>query len=222
MVDNELELSFADLLSWPMIERPITLSCVSNRVGGDLVGNAVWQGVRMKDLPTRPASIRRRRRRCPVRSTGWSCGSPTSVIMDGRDAMVAIAMNGEPLPAEHGYPVRLVAGSVRVCVGDQVGDRDRDDPLEDLDGYWVPRGWAKEGPIKIMARIDRPSSGRTLDPSADGAVDIAGLAWAVHRGSRGSRSRSTRTASGGECELAGVPSDDTWRQALPVDRLHPR
>ena len=213
MVDNELELTFADLLERPMIERPITLSCVSNRVGGDLVGNAVWQGVRMKDLLDE-AGVDPAATQTVSRSIdGWSCGSPTSVIMDGRDAMVAIAMNGEPLPAEHGYPVRLVVPGLYGYVSATKWVTEIEmTRWEDFDGYWVPRGWAKEGPIKIMARIDRPSNGRRLERSDDGAVDIAGLAWAVHRGISRVEVEIDEDGEWRECELAGVPSDDTWRQ----------
>jgi hypothetical protein len=195
-----------------MIERPITLSCVSNRVGGDLVGNAVWQGVRMKEL-LEEAGLDPAATQVVSRSVdGWSCGSPTSVIMDGRDAMLAIAMNGEPLPAEHGYPVRLVVPGLYGYVSATKWVTEIEmTRWEDFDGYWVPRGWSKEGPIKTMARIDRPRSGRGLARSADGAVDIAGLAWCVHRGI----SKVEVQIDEGdwlECELAGVPSDDTWRQ----------
>lgn len=213
MVDNEMELTFADLLERPMIERPITLSCVSNQVGGDLVGNAVWQGVRMKDLLDE-AGIDSEATQVVSRSIdGWSCGSPTSIIMDGRDAMVAIAMNGEPLPAEHGYPVRLVVPGLYGYVSATKWVTEIEmTRWEDFDGYWVPRGWAKEGPIKIMARIDRPSNGRRLDRSADGAVDIAGLAWAIHRGISRVEVEIDEDGEWRECELAGVPSDDTWRQ----------
>jgi DMSO/TMAO reductase YedYZ molybdopterin-dependent catalytic subunit len=212
MVDQELELTFADLLARPMIERPITLSCVSNRIGGDLVGNAVWQGVRMKEL-LEEAGLDPAATQVVSRSIdGWSCGSPTSVIMDGRDAMLAIAMNGEPLPAEHGYPVRLVVPGLYGYVSATKWVTEIElTRWEDFDGYWVPRGWSKEGPIKTMARIDRPRSGRGLDRSTDGAVDIAGLAWCVHRGI----SKVEVQLDDGdwlECELAGVPSDDTWRQ----------
>ena len=213
MVDNELELTFADLLERPMIERPITLSCVSNRVGGDLVGNAVWQGVRMKDLLDE-AGVDPEATQTVSRSVdGWSCGSPTSIIMDGRDALVAIAMNGEPLPAEHGYPVRLVVPGLYGYVSATKWVTEIEmTRWEDFDAYWVPRGWAKEGPIKIMARIDRPSSGRSLERSDDGAVDIAGLAWAVHRGISRVEVEIDEDGEWRECELAGVPSDDTWRQ----------
>ena len=213
MVDNEMELTFADLLDRPMIERPITLSCVSNRVGGDLVGNAVWQGVRMKDL-LEEAGVDPDATQTVSRSIdGWSCGSPTSVIMDGRDAMVAIAMNGEPLPAEHGYPVRLVVPGLYGYVSATKWVTEIEmTRWEDFDGYWVPRGWAKEGPIKIMARIDRPSNGRRLERSDDGTVDIAGLAWAIHRGISRVEVEIDEDGEWRECELAGVPSDDTWRQ----------
>lgn len=212
MVANELELDFADLLAREQVERYITLSCVSNEVGGGLVGNALWQGVLLKPL-LEEAGLDPEATQVVSRSIdGWNCGSPTSAIMDGRDAMLAIAMNGEPLPAEHGYPVRLVVPGLYGYVSATKWVTEIElTRWEDFDGYWVPRGWSKEGPIKTMARIDRPSRGRGYAPSADGIVDIAGLAWAVHRGI----SRVEVSIDDGEwreCELAGVPSDDTWRQ----------
>lgn len=212
MVDNELELTFADLLEREQIERYITLSCVSNEVGGGLVGNALFQGVRMKDVLDE-AGVQPEATQVVSRSIdGWNCGSPTSVIMDGRDAMLAIAMNGEPLPAEHGYPVRLVVPGLYGYVSATKWVTEIElTRWEDFDGYWVPRGWSKEGPVKTMARIDRPGSGRSYDANGDGVIDIAGLAWAVHRGI----SRVEVSIDEGEwreCELAGVPSDDTWRQ----------
>jgi DMSO/TMAO reductase YedYZ molybdopterin-dependent catalytic subunit len=212
MVDNELELTFADLLERDQIERYITLSCVSNEVGGGLVGNARFQGVRMKDVLDE-AGVQSGATQVVSRSIdGWNCGSPTSVIMDGRDAMLAIAMNGEPLPAEHGYPVRLVVPGLYGYVSATKWVTEIElTRWEDFDGYWVPRGWSKEGPVKTMARIDRPGSGRSYGPNGDAVIDIAGLAWAVHRGI----SRVEVSIDDGdwrECELAGVPSDDTWRQ----------
>ncbi len=212
MVDRELELSFADVLERPMIERYVTLSCVSNEVGGGLVGNALFQGVRLKDLLDE-AGVQAGATQVVSRSIdGWDCGSPTSVIMDGRDAMLAIAMNGEPLPAEHGYPARLVVPGLYGYVSATKWVTDIElTRWEDFDGYWIPRGWAKEGPVKTMARIDRPRSGRTLAASGAGVVDIAGLAWAVHRGI-GKVEISIDDGEWLECELAGVPGDDTWRQ----------
>ncbi|MEO6653634.1 MAG: molybdopterin-dependent oxidoreductase [Ilumatobacteraceae bacterium] len=212
MVDTEMELTFSDLLQREQIERSITLSCVSNEVGGDLVGNAVFQGVRMKDL-LEEAGVQPGATQVVSRSIdGWTCGSPTSVIMDGRDAIVAIAMNGEPLPAEHGYPVRLVVPGLYGYVSATKWVTEIElTRWEDFDGYWVPRGWSKEGPVKTMARIDRPVGSRSYSDSTAGVIDIAGQAWAVHRGI----SRVEVSIDDGdwlECELAGVPSDDTWRQ----------
>lgn len=212
MVERELDLSFADLLARDQVERHITLSCVSNDVGGGLVGNALWQGVLLAPL-LEEAGLDPEATQVVSRSIdGWNCGSPTSAIMDGRDAMLAIAMNGEPLPAEHGYPVRLVVPGLYGYVSATKWVTEIElTRWEDFDGYWISRGWSKEGPVKTMARIDRPRSGRSESPSADGVVDIAGLAWAVHRGV----SRVEISIDGGEwvdCELAGVPSDDTWRQ----------
>jgi len=210
MVDRELRLGYADLLARPMVERHVTLSCVSNEVGGDLVGNALWQGVLLAPLLTE-CGLHPDATQVVSRSVdGWNCGSPTSVIMDGRDAMLAIAMNGEPLPAEHGYPVRLVVPGLYGYVSATKWVTEIElTRWEDFDGYWVPRGWSKEGPVKTMARIDRPRS--RVEPDAGGVVDIAGVAWAVHRGI-GRVEIAIDDGGWLECELAGVPSDDTWRQ----------
>ena len=212
MVDRELEITYADLLERDMIERYITLSCVSNPVGGDLVGNAKWQGVRLKDVLDE-AGVQPGATQVVSRSIdGWNCGSPTAAIMDGRDALLAVAMNGEPLPAEHGYPVRLVVPGLYGYVSATKWVTEIElTRWEDFDGYWVPRGWSKEGPVKTLARIDRPRRGTDYDMPADAVFDIAGLAWAVHRGI----SRVEVSIDEGEwleCELAGIPSDDTWRQ----------
>jgi DMSO/TMAO reductase YedYZ molybdopterin-dependent catalytic subunit len=133
--------------------------------------------------------------------------------MDGRDAMLAVAMNGEPLPAEHGYPVRLVVPGLYGYVSATKWVTEIElTRWEDFDGYWVPRGWSKEGPVKTMARIDRPRSGRDYSANADGVIDIAGLAWAVHRGVSKVEISIDDSDEWLGCELAGVPSDDTWRQ----------
>ena len=212
MVDLELEITFADLLARPMVERYVTLSCVSNEIGGDLVGNAKWQGVLLKDVLDE-AGVQAGATQVVSRSIdGWSCGSPTSAIMDGRDAMLAVAMNGEPLPAEHGYPVRLVVPGLYGYVSATKWVTEIElTRWEDFDGYWIPRGWSKEGPVKTMARIDRPKKASGSRSKEGEPVDIAGLAWAVHRGI----SRVEVQIDDGEwrhCDLAGVPSDDTWVQ----------
>lgn len=208
LVDNEIELTYEDLLARPQIERYITLSCVSNPVGGDLVGNALWQGVRLADVLDE-AGLQEGAEQVVSRSIdGWTCGTPTSAIMDGRDAMLAIAMNGEALPASHGYPVRMVVPGLYGYVSATKWVTDiRLTRWEDFDAYWIPRGWSKEGPVKTMTRIDTPRSGR----SVSGTVPIGGVAWAVHRGISAVQLR----VDGGEwrnAELGGVPSEDTWVQ----------
>jgi DMSO/TMAO reductase YedYZ molybdopterin-dependent catalytic subunit len=179
LVDEERRLTFDDLLAMPQVERMITLSCVSNEVGGDLVGNAVWQGVLLRPL-LEELGVQPGAEQLVSRSIdGWTAGSPMEVIMDGRDAMIAIAMNGEPLPARHGYPARLVVPGLYGYVSATKWVTDiRLTGWDDFDAYWVPRGWSKRGPVKTMARIDTPRGGRRQGPE----VAIGGLAWAVHRG----------------------------------------
>jgi DMSO/TMAO reductase YedYZ molybdopterin-dependent catalytic subunit len=212
MVARELELTFAELVERPTVERMVTLSCVSNEVGGNLVGNALWQGVLLAPL-LEECGVHPEATQVVSRSVdGWDCGSPTAVIMDGRDAMIAYGMNREPLPAEHGYPVRLVVPGLYGYVSATKWVTEIElTRWEDYDAYWVPRGWSKDGPVKTMARIDRPRSGRELATDADGAVTFGGVAWAVHRGV-GRVEVKIDDGEWVECELAGVPSDDTWRQ----------
>jgi DMSO/TMAO reductase YedYZ molybdopterin-dependent catalytic subunit len=212
MVDNPMELTFDDLLARPQIERYITLSCVSNEVGGDLVGTALFQGVRLSDL-LNEAGLQPGAEQVVSRSIdGWTCGSPTEVIMDGRDAMLAIAMNGEPLPAQHGYPVRIVVPGLFGYVSATKWVTDiRLTRWEDFDAYWIPRGWSKLGPVKTMARIDTPRGGG----GASGTVAIGGVAWAVHRGVSAVQVRIWNGAEAGQwidAELGSVPSADTWVQ----------
>ena len=207
MVDNELELTFDDLLARPQIERYVTLSCVSNEVGGGLVGNALWQGVLLRDVLDE-AGLQPGATQLVSRSIdGWTAGTPTEVIMDGRDAMLAVAMNGEPLPARHGYPVRMVVPGLFGYVSATKWITDIEmTRWEDYDAYWVPRGWSKEGPVKTMARIDTPRGG-----DQEQGVAIGGVAWAVHRGVSAVQVR----VDGGDwtdAEIGGVPSKDTWVQ----------
>jgi hypothetical protein len=207
MVDTPMELTFDDLLARPQVERYITLSCVSNPVGGDLIGNARWQGVLLRDILDE-AGVQPGATQLVSRSIDdWTAGTPTEVVMDGRDAILAIAMNGEPLPARHGYPVRMVVpglyGYVSATKWVTSIELTR---WEDYDAYWVPRGWSKEGPIKTMARIDTPTK-----RDHTGEVAVGGVAWAIHSGVSNVQVR----VDGGEwddAELGGVPSTDTWVQ----------
>ena len=207
MVDNPIELTFSDLLERPQVERYVTLSCVSNPIGGDLVGNAQWQGVLLKDVLDEAGVQPGATQVVSTSIDGWTAGTPTEAVMDGRDALLAIAMNGEPLPARHGYPVRMVVPGLYGYVSATKWVTDIElTRWEDYDAYWVPRGWSKEGPIKTMSRIDtdRPGAG-------PGEMVVGGVAWAIHRGV----SRVQVRLDGGnwiEADLGGVPSDDTWVQ----------
>ena len=206
-VARELELTFADLLARPHVERYVTLSCVSNPVGGDLIGTARWQGVLLADVLDEAGVLPGADQVVSRSDDGWTAGTPTSVIMDGRDALLAVAMNGEPLPPRHGYPVRLVVPGLYGYVSATKWVTSIElTGWDDYDAYWVPRGWSKLGPVKTMARIDTDRPGATA-----GTRIVGGVAWAVHRGI----SRvEVRVDEGpwAEATLGGVPSVDTWVQ----------
>ncbi len=208
-VRNPIELTFAELLARPMVERYVTLACVSNEVGGDLIGNARWLGVPLKELLDE-ADPEEGADQVVGRSVdGWTCGTPTAVLRDGRDALLAVGMNGEPLPVEHGFPVRMVVpglyGYVSACKW--VTELELTS-FADFDAYWVPRGWSAQGPVKTQSRIDTPRSRNRLTA---GEVTVAGVAWAQHRGI----SRVEVRVDGGawqEATLAPAVSVDTWVQ----------
>ncbi len=179
LVDREVELSYDELLDLGLEQHEVTLSCVSNRVGGRLVGNAAWVGVplvKVLDL----AGLRPEAEQVVGRSVDrWTSGFPTSVARDGRVAMVAVQMNGEPLPISHGFPARLVVAGLYGYVSATKWLSEIELTTWDgFDSYWVPRGWAKEGPIKTQSRIDVPRRDSTIDP---GPTAIAGIAWAPTR-----------------------------------------
>ncbi|MEV0809951.1 molybdopterin-dependent oxidoreductase [Micromonospora sp. NPDC050200] len=208
-VRNPIELSFADLLARPMVERYVTLACVSNEVGGDLIGNARWLGVPIRELLDE-ADPEEGADQVVGRSVdGWTCGTPTAVLRDGRDALLAVGMNGEPLPVEHGFPVRMVVpglyGYVSACKW--VTELELTS-FADFDAYWVPRGWSAQGPVRTQSRIDTP---RPRNRLTAGPVMVAGVAWAQHRGI----SRVEVRADGGpwrDATLAPTVSVDTWVQ----------
>ncbi|NED53244.1 sulfite oxidase, partial [Micromonospora aurantiaca] len=208
-VRNPIELSFDDLLARPMVERYVTLACVSNEVGGDLIGNARWLGVPIKELLDEAGPLDGADQVVGRAVDGWTCGTPTSVLRDGRDALLAVGMNGEPLPIQHGFPVRMVVpglyGYVSACKWLTELELTS---FADFDAYWVPRGWSAQGPIKTQSRIDTP---RPRSRPAAGPVTVAGVAWAQHRGIR----RVEVRADGGpwqEATLAPAVSADTWVQ----------
>ena len=160
-VDSPFALSFDELLAMPQVEAPITIACVSNKVGGDLVGTAVWQGVPLADLLER-AGVRRGpdAEQIVGRSLdGFTVGFPTAAALDGRTALVAVGMNGEPLPREHGFPARLIVEGLYGYVSATKWLSSIELRGWDYDAYWIPLGWSKEGPIKTQSRIDVPRSG---------------------------------------------------------------
>jgi DMSO/TMAO reductase YedYZ molybdopterin-dependent catalytic subunit len=208
-VRNPITLTYADLLARPMIERHITIACVSNPVGGDLIGNARWLGVPLGQLLDEAQPLDGADQVVARSVDGWTCGSPTAVLRDGRDALLAVGMNGEPLPIEHGFPVRVVVpglyGYVSACKW--VVELELTS-FADFDAYWVPRGWSAQGPIKTESRIDTPRARNRLTP---GQVTVAGVAWAQHKGIQ----RVEVRVDGGpwqQATLAETVSADTWVQ----------
>jgi DMSO/TMAO reductase YedYZ molybdopterin-dependent catalytic subunit len=180
MVDRPLELSFADLQGMRLIETDITLTCVSNEIGGRLVGNARWLGVRLADV-LNMAGVQQGATQIVGRSVdNYTCGFPVEAAFDGRDAIIAIGMNGEPLPLEHGFPARLVTPGLYGYVSATKWLSEIElTTFEAFDHYWARRGWAQKAPIKTQSRIDVPRGFARLRP---GLVAVAGVAWAQTRG----------------------------------------
>ena len=209
MVKNPITITWDELLKRPMVQRYVTLACVSNEVGGDLIGNALWLGTPIKALLDEAQPLPDADQVIQRSVDGWTCGSPTALLRDGRDALLAVGMNGAPLPVEHGFPVRMVVpglyGYVSACKWITEIELSR---FADFDAYWVPRGWSQQGPIKTESRIDTPRDGAKRPA---GVVTVAGVAWAQHRGIK----KVEVQVDGGpwaEATLAGTVSSDTWRQ----------
>ena len=209
MVDRELTLTYDQLVARPLIERDITLTCVSNEVGGRYLGNARWIGAPLKDL-LEEAGVQTGATQLVSTSTdGFTAGTPVAVAMDGRDAMLAVSMNGEPLPIEHGFPVRMIVPGLYGFVSATKWLADIElTTFEAFDPYWVKRGWAKQAPIKTESRIDTPRAKATVSA---GEVAVAGVAWAQHRGIE----RVEVQVDDGPwlpAELGAEATLDTWRQ----------
>lgn len=208
LVDRELELTYDDLRRRPQIERTITICCVSNDVGGPYVGNAVWQGVSLRDLLRQAGVGSEAQQVFSTSLDGWTCGFPVDAALDGRDALLAIGMNGEPLPLRHGFPARLIVpGLYGYVSATKWLSEIRLDRWEDAEGFWIPRGWAREAPIKLQSRIDLPRPGRSV-PAGD--VVLAGVAWAPGTGVDSVEIR----IDGGDwmpAELTDDVTDDAWR-----------
>lgn len=209
LVDRPFTLTYDELLAMPHVEADITLACVSNEVGGGLVGNARWQGVPLRVLLER-AGVQEGGTQVVGRSVdGFSAGFPTVAAFDVQDALVAVGMNGEPLPTRHGFPARLVVpGLYGYVSATKWLSKIELAGWDDVDGYWIPRGWAKEGPIKTQSRIDVPRPGSTIPA---GETVIAGVAWAPTRGIERVEV-SIDEGAWQEAVLATSLDVDCWRQ----------
>jgi DMSO/TMAO reductase YedYZ molybdopterin-dependent catalytic subunit len=181
MVDRELELTYDELVAMPLVEQYVTIACVSNEVGGNLVGNALWRGVRLKELLGQAGAQPDATQIVGRAVDGFTVGFPTGyALADDREPLVAVGMNGEPLPVDHGFPARLIVPGLFGYVSATKWLTEIElTTWEGFDAYWVPLGWSKEGPILTQSRIDVPRDGASLDA---GTVTIAGVAWAPDRG----------------------------------------
>lgn len=220
-VGRKFSLTFDELLDLPMIERDITLTCVSNEVGGRYVGAARWLGVPLKDLFELAGGVGDEADQILSTATdGFTISTPLAVALDGRDAMVAVGMNGEPLPAEHGFPARLITPGLYGFVGATKWlSRLTLTTYADKEAYWTRRDWATDAPIKISSRIDTPKPLATI---GSGRTVIGGVAWAQHRGVGKVEVR----IDGGAWQEARLGPDagiDYWRQwYLPWDATEGR
>ncbi len=180
MVDTPMTITYAQLMAMPMIERDITLTCVSNEVGGGYVGGARWQGVRLADLLDRVGVRTGADQLLSTAVDGFQIGTPMDVVRDGRDAMIAVGMNGQPLPAIHGFPARIVTPGLYgfVSATKWLTKLTATTYAKDV-AYWTQRDWATDAPIKMSARVDTP---RPLSTIKAGMTAIGGVAWAQHIG----------------------------------------
>ncbi|MEO7746765.1 MAG: molybdopterin-dependent oxidoreductase [Actinomycetota bacterium] len=210
MVDREVEITYAELLALPLVDRMVTLSCVSNEVGGDLIGNQVWRGHLLRELLAKAGPQQGADMVLSKSVDGWTAGTPLEALTDpARDAMLAVGMDGRPLPVVHGFPVRMVVpglygyvSATKWVVDLEVTRFDR------AQGYWTPRGWSALGPIKTESRIDVPRSGASVTA---GRVAVAGVAWAPHRGI-GAVEVKVDDGPWQRADVGAGGSADTWRQ----------
>ncbi len=209
MVDRELSFSYQDLIDRELTEAWVTLCCVSNEVGGDLIGNAWWSGVLARELLAEAGVKTGADAVLQTSHDGWNCGTPLAALTDDRNAMLALAMNGKPLPVEHGFPVRMVVpglygyvSATKWLVDIEVTRFDK------ISAFWTQRGWAEKGPVKTQSRIDVPGDGASVEA---GSVRIGGSAWAQHTGIE-KVEYQLDGAKWAEAELGRVPHVDTWVQ----------
>jgi DMSO/TMAO reductase YedYZ molybdopterin-dependent catalytic subunit len=209
MVDKELTFSYEDLVGRGLTEAWVTICCVSNPVGGDLIGNAWWSGVRIADILAEAGVSPDADAVLQTSHDGWNCATPLAALTDDRNAMLAVAMNGKPLPIDHGFPVRMVVPGLYGYVSATKWLVDLEvTRFDQVEAYWTRRGWSEKGPVKTQSRIDVPRNGSGVRA---GSVRVGGSAWAQHTGI----ARVEFQLDGGpwqQAELGGVPSVDTWVQ----------
>jgi DMSO/TMAO reductase YedYZ molybdopterin-dependent catalytic subunit len=208
MVDRPVTLTFDDLMKLPMVEHDVTLTCVSESVGGGYIGNARWQGTLLANV-LRQAGIQPGAQQIVMRDVnGMTIGVATDPVMDGRASMLAVGMNGQVLPAAHGFPVRVVVPGLYGYVSATKWVVDMQlTTFGAFDAYWVKRGWSQQAPVKTESRIDVPKVGTSLNP---GKVTIAGVAWAQHKGIAAVEVSVDGTWY--PAKLAAQDTIDTWRQ----------
>jgi DMSO/TMAO reductase YedYZ molybdopterin-dependent catalytic subunit len=210
-VDREVSFTFDDLLAMDLIERDITLTCVSNDVGGHYVGSARWLGVPLTTLLERAGIANTKADQLfSTDVDGMTISTPLDLATDGRDSMIAIGMNGVALPREHGFPARMVVpGLYGFISATKWISRITLTTYAEQDAYWTKRDWATDAPIKISSRIDTPRPLATIEP---GRTVIGGVAWAQHQG--GIEKVEVRVDGGGwqEARLGPTGGQDYWRQ----------
>ncbi|MBF4638946.1 molybdopterin-dependent oxidoreductase [Clavibacter michiganensis] len=210
MVEQEVEITFAELLALPLEEHVTTLTCVSNEIGGNLIGNALWLGYPIRLLLERAKPTTGADMVLSTSQDGWTASTPLEALTDpDRASILAVGMNGEPLPQQHGFPVRMVVPGLYgyVSATKWVTELKVTTFAEDV-AYWSTRGWTERGPIKTGSRIDTPRSGARVDA---GRTAIAGMAWAQHTGIE---KVEVRVDEGDwvEATLGDGVGADTWRQ----------
>ena len=209
MVNREITLTFDELLKRPLIEDYVTLCCVSNPVGGPYIGNAKWLGASLAAV-LREAGIKAGADQLMCTSVdGFTSGTPVQTVMDGRDALLAVAMNGQPLPIAHGFPARMVVPGLYGYVSATKWVTDINvTTFAGNYAYWAQHGWSQQAPIKTECRIDVPNG---LNDVRGGTTAVAGVAWAQHKGIEAVQVRVDQ-GPWNEARLAAVPGIDTWRQ----------
>jgi DMSO/TMAO reductase YedYZ molybdopterin-dependent catalytic subunit len=212
MVDREITFRFEDLDRFDVVEKLVTLTCVSNPVGGDLISNAAWTGYRVRDLLAEAGVHPDADMVLSTSIDGFTAGTPVEALTDPRDSLLAVGMNGQPLPTEHGYPARLVVPGLYGYVSATKWVVDLElTRFDKAEAFWTQHGWSAKGPIKTESRIDVPRTGQEV---AKGPVTFGGIAWAQQRGVRAVEVRIDGPNKQGDwqpADLGASYSNDTWR-----------